>query len=71
MAQKLYKISDGKVFCGVCAGLGQYFDIDPVVIRLAWLLFAFLGGAGLLAYIIAAIIVPKEPSYIDGGKVNY
>ena len=60
MARKLYRVNEGKVFCGVCSGLGEYFDIDPVVIRLAWLLFAFLAGAGVIAYIIAAIIVPKK-----------
>ena len=70
MARKLYRVNEGKVFCGLCAGLGEYFDLDPVVIRLAWLLFAFLGGAGLLAYIVAAIIVPKRP-YSDGGNVQY
>lgn len=45
---------------GVCGGLGEYFDIDPTLVRLVWLLFA-LWGAGVLAYLIAWIIIPEEP----------
>ena len=70
MTKKLYRIPEGKVFCGVCSGLGEYFDIDPVVIRLLWLAFAFIAGSGIIAYIIAALIVPARPK-IEGGGVHY
>ena len=49
-----------KKLCGICGGLGDYFDIDPTVVRLLWVIFTLCGGAGLLAYIICALIVPKE-----------
>ena len=45
---------------GVCAGIAEYFDLDPTLIRLAWALVCFLGGSGILAYIVAAIIIPSE-----------
>ena len=46
--------------CGVCAGIGNYFNIDPTLIRLVWVLASVVGGSGLLVYIIAAIIIPEE-----------
>ncbi len=49
-----------KKLCGVCGGLGEYFDIDSTVIRVAWILFALLGGSGLLAYLICAIVIPQQ-----------
>lgn len=57
--KRLYKSSVNRVLCGVCGGIGEYFDIDPTLIRLAWILFSCLGGAGIWAYILAAIIMPK------------
>ena len=56
--KKLVKSADRKI-CGVCGGIGEYLGIDPTVIRLLWVVFTFMGGAGLLAYIVAAIIVPE------------
>jgi phage shock protein C len=61
MDKKLYKSANDKVLAGVCGGIGEYFDIDPVVIRILWVIFTLLGGAGLIAYIIAAIIMPANP----------
>jgi phage shock protein C len=52
--------ADRKI-AGVCAGFAEYFDIDVMVIRLVWLLVAFLGGTGFLAYVIAWIVIPEEP----------
>lgn len=51
--------SSNRMICGVCAGIGEYLGIDATVVRLLWVLFSALGGAGLLAYIIAAIIIPE------------
>ena len=67
MRKKLYKSSDRKI-CGVCGGFADYFDIDPTVVRLLWVLFTLAGGSGILAYIIAAIIMDDEPGYIDMNK---
>ena len=52
--------SNNKIICGVCGGIGEYLGIDPTVVRLLWVLLSVLGGAGLLAYIIAAIIIPED-----------
>jgi phage shock protein C len=52
--------SNNKMICGVCGGIGEYLGIDPTVVRLLWVLLSVLGGAGLLAYIIAAIIIPED-----------
>lgn len=58
--KRLYKIEHGKKLCGVCGGIAEYFDIDPTLIRLLWILFTACGGAGILAYIIVAIIMPYK-----------
>lgn len=57
--KKLYRSTTNCMLAGVCGGIGEYFDIDPTLIRLAWVLFSALGGSGVLAYIVAAIIIPK------------
>jgi phage shock protein C len=62
MDKKLYKIEEGKKVCGVCGGLAEFFGIDPTLVRVGWTLFTFLGGSGLLAYIICAIIIPEQPA---------
>ena len=59
--KKLYLVKEGKKVCGLCNGIGEYFEIDPTIIRLAWLGFVFIGGTGLLAYFIGALIVPTKP----------
>ncbi len=60
MKKRLYKSSTDKKVCGVCGGIANYFDVDPTVIRLIWVIFTLAGGSGLIAYIIAAIIMPDE-----------
>ena len=60
MARKLYRAEEGKMVCGVCAGVAEYFGIDPTVVRLAWVLFCALGGSGVLAYLICAVIIPSK-----------
>lgn len=61
--KKLYRSSENKILAGIIGGLGEYFDIDPTVLRLGWLLvFVFTGiFPGLLAYFVAILIVPKKP----------
>lgn len=56
--KKLQKSQTDKKLCGVCGGIAEYFNCDPTLIRLLWILFTLAGGAGLLAYIIAAIVMP-------------
>ena len=61
MKKRLHRSNENKVVAGVCGGIAEYFDMDPTLIRLAWILFCALGGSGLLAYIIMAIIMPSRP----------
>ena len=61
MNKKLYKSNTNKMLEGVCGGISEYFGIDPTIVRLAWVVFCALGGSGILAYIIAAIIIPSAP----------
>ena len=60
MKKRLYKIEEGKKLAGVCGGIAEYFDIDPTLVRLAWILFSAFVGSGIIAYIIAAIVMPKK-----------
>lgn len=60
MNKKLYRSNTNKILCGVCGGIGEYFDIDPTIIRLIWAIVA-CSGTGLLVYFIAAVIIPTEP----------
>lgn len=67
MKKRLYKSNTDKKLDGVCAGIAEYFEIDPTVIRLAWVLFTCLGGSGIVAYIICMIVFPEKPeNVIDG-----
>ena len=61
MEKKLYKSATDKKLDGVCAGIGEYFNIDPTLIRLGWVVLTLCGGAGVLAYIIASIVMPRNP----------
>lgn len=60
MKKRLYKSDADKKLCGVCAGIAEYFELDPTIIRLAWVVFTLFGGCGIIAYIIAAIVMPKR-----------
>ena len=61
--KRLYRSKNDRVIAGVCGGIGRYFEIDPVIIRIIWVLLAFAGGAGILAYLISWLIIPKEPGW--------
>ncbi len=61
--KRLYRSLNNRMLCGVCGGLGEYFNIDPTLIRLLAVVIAlFSCSAGVVAYIIAAIIIPEEKS---------
>jgi phage shock protein C len=61
MAKRLYRSTTNKIIGGVCGGLGEYFDLDPVLVRVITVLFFFATGFGILAYGIGWIIIPKRP----------
>lgn len=58
--KKLYRSRQNRMLCGVCGGIGNYFNIDPTVVRLLWIIFCMCGGCGIIAYIIAAIVIPED-----------
>ena len=63
MNKRLYKSNMNKMLDGVCGGIAEYFGVDATLVRLAWVLFCALGGSGILAYIIAAVVIPRRPEY--------
>ena len=63
MDKKLYRNTSNKMIAGDCSGLAEYINIDPTIVRLIWALIG-LSGAGIVAYLIAAIIIPEKPSNI-------
>lgn len=64
MQKRLYRSNTNKTIAGVCGGLAEYLNVDPTLIRLLWVFFVLAAGTGLLAYIIAAIIIPQNPGVI-------
>lgn len=58
--KRLYRSDKDKIICGVCGGIAEYFDLDPTLVRLAWIILFAFGGSGLIAYIIAAVIIPRH-----------
>lgn len=61
MNRTLYRSSSNKMIAGVCGGIGEYFNIDPTIIRILWVLCSF-SGIGIIAYLIALILIPEEGS---------
>ena len=57
--KRLYKSRNNKLICGVCAGIADYFNIDPSIVRVLWAVLALAAGTGVLAYIACAIILPE------------
>ena len=57
--KRLYRSKKDKMIGGVCAGLADYFEVDPSIVRLIWA-FLILGGVGLVAYIVCWIIIPEK-----------
>lgn len=59
--KRLYKSRKDKIVDGVCGGIAEYFDTDPVLVRIIFVLFTFVGGSGIIAYIVGMIIMPAQP----------
>jgi phage shock protein C len=63
-AKRLYRSGKDKVLGGVCGGIAEYLDVDPVIIRLIWIFLSLISlGAGILVYLIAWIIIPMNPKH--------
>ena len=58
--KRLYRSDRDKMICGVCGGIAEYFNLDPTLVRLGWIVFFAIGGSGFIAYIIAAIVIPNH-----------
>lgn len=64
MAKKLYLSDSDKKIAGVCGGIAEYFDVDPILIRLIWIILVFCLGSGVIAYLIAWLLLPSK-TYIS------
>ena len=62
---KLIRPQAGRKIAGVCAGVAEYFDLDVTLVRVIWLILAFCGGGGLIAYLIGWIVMPSEPEVVQ------
>ena len=71
MKKKLYKSRENRVLCGVCGGIGEYFNIDPVIVRIILVVLWCVGFSGIIAYILAAIIMPERPVNVPPAKDVY
>ncbi|MBO6100861.1 MAG: PspC domain-containing protein [Spirochaetaceae bacterium] len=60
MSDKRLRKSRDKKLCGVCGGVAEYLDMDPTIVRIIWLVLVLCAGTGVLAYIIAAILMPNS-----------
>jgi len=70
MNKKLYRSRRNAVIGGVCGGIGEYFDIDPVLVRIIWL-FAIFSGVGVLAYVLCWVLIPQKPNSMGMDKKEY
>lgn len=59
-AKRLYKIEKGRKIDGVCGGIAEFLGFDPTVVRVIWIIFAACAGGGIIAYFIAALIMPRK-----------
>ena len=66
-AHRLYRSRTDRQVAGVCGGLGEYLGFDPTLIRIAWLVSIIFAGAGLFAYLVAAVIIPEDAGYEQPG----
>ena len=60
-SKKLYRSCSSRVVAGICGGLGQYFDVDPVLIRLLFVISIIAGGLGVIVYFISWLVIPNDP----------
>ena len=61
MEKRLYRSTTQKMLGGVCGGIAEYFDIDPTLVRLALVAITLFGGSGIIAYIVAYLVIPEAP----------
>ena len=64
MEKKLYRSRYDKKLAGVCGGLAKYLNMDPTVVRVIWAVISVCAGAGILAYLVCALVIPEEPDNV-------
>lgn len=62
--KRIYKIENGKKIAGVCGGVAEYFDIDPVIVRVLWAVLSLVWGAGIILYIVCAFVFPEKSEIV-------
>lgn len=61
MQKKLYRSKSNRMLVGVCAGVAEYFNIDPTVVRVAWAVVSLFAFVGVVAYVVCAFVIPEKP----------
>ena len=70
MEKQLYRAREGKWLAGVCAGMAEYMNLPPIVVRLIFVAMSLFCGGGILMYIVGIFIIPKKPLEIDPPEEN-
>lgn len=63
--KRLYRSRKQRSLAGVCGGIAEYLDVDPSLVRIAWVILSMAGGPAVLLYIVMAAVVPEEPEFIQ------
>ncbi len=63
--KRIIRTRNDRIIAGVCGGFAEYFKLDPSLVRLVWIFFTLFGGSGILAYLLAMIVIPDEFSSVD------
>jgi phage shock protein C len=58
--KKLYRSKENRIIFGVCGGLGEYFEVDPLIVRVLFVILSLINGVGIIAYLILAVVVPED-----------
>lgn len=66
-ARRLYRCRQDKMLAGVASGMADFFDIDPTIVRIAWIISALFGGLSIILYVILAFVIPTEPAGYHAG----
>ena len=66
--KRVYRSKNERMLAGVCGGLGEYFNIDPTLVRILFIIFALIVGGGILLYIILWLLIPEEPEAVENAQ---
>jgi phage shock protein C len=66
--KRVYRSKSERMLAGVCGGLGEYFNIDPTLVRILFILFGLIVGGGILLYLILWLLIPEEPDVVENAE---